>query len=170
MQCKLDNIVILGHSGQPLNDIARQSYEPEGLQTSMVVDEEPEPVPLQTMDTMETDVAETIVELDPKPTKVKSNLLDGERRMNILQQTLEWGHLAPTIPGLPRFLPFTTLLSIEFHPILSCLSDTMPAYPFADNDPFVIEPKNVPNIFFAGNQVMNELRNSALDIIFILFF
>lgn len=99
MQCKLDNIVILGHSGQPLNDIARQSYEPEGLQTSMVVDEEPEPVPLQTMDTMETDVAETIVELDPKPTKVKSNLLDGERRMNILQQTLEWGHLAPTIPG-----------------------------------------------------------------------
>jgi DNA polymerase II small subunit/DNA polymerase delta subunit B len=107
-QFKLDNISILGHSGQPVNDITRQSYENNTTDGSKavvmeeVVETEPElgAVPLQTMDTMETDLAETIIyDLEPKAMKIKSNASDGERRMNILQQTLEWGHLAPTIPG-----------------------------------------------------------------------
>src|SRR5690606_6894879 len=44
-----------------------------------------------------------------------------------LENTLRWGHLAPTAP------------------------DTLACYPFYYEDPFVIE--QCPHVFFAGNQV-----------------
>lgn len=54
------------------------------------------------LDTAESgiDADETIIELEAKPMKIKSDVADGgERRLEILRQTLEWGHLAPTVPG-----------------------------------------------------------------------
>lgn len=135
-QFRLNEIIVAGHAGQPLNDIARQSYQVgdvSSLNGNTVgsdnsPDAEPEPIPLQSMDSMPMDIDETIIDLDQKPTKIRSNLKDGERRLEILQQTLEWGHLAPTVP------------------------DTLPCYPFGDTDPFIIEPNHMPDILFAGNQ------------------
>lgn len=128
----VDDIVIAGHSGQPLNDIARQTFavheEVLGGDLKAIVEEDPQPVPLQSMDSMPMEIDETVVELEPKPMKLKSDLKDGERRIDIFQDTLEWGHLAPTIP------------------------DTMPCYPFVDHDPFIIASNRIPNILFAGNQ------------------
>ena len=102
----VDDIVIAGHSGQPLNDIARQTFavheEVLGGDLKAIVEEDPQPVPLQSMDSMPMEIDETVVELEPKPMKLKSDLKDGERRIDIFQDTLEWGHLAPTIPGKQR--------------------------------------------------------------------
>ncbi|KAK3914976.1 DNA polymerase delta subunit 2 [Frankliniella fusca] len=47
-------------------------------------------------------------------------------RLEILQRTLEWGHLAPSSP------------------------DTLRCYPFSDTDPFII--KELPDVYFVGNQ------------------
>lgn len=47
-------------------------------------------------------------------------------RLEILEKTFIWGHLAPTAP------------------------DTLGAYPFYKNDPFIIE--RCPHVYFAGNQ------------------
>lgn len=46
--------------------------------------------------------------------------------ISVLQQTLEWGHLAPTAP------------------------DTLDCFPYVDDDPFIIDCQ--PDIYFAGNQ------------------
>lgn len=47
-------------------------------------------------------------------------------RLEILERTFTWGHLAPTAP------------------------DTLGAYPFYENDPFII--RKCPHVYFAGNQ------------------
>jgi len=47
-------------------------------------------------------------------------------RLEILANTLEWGHIAPTAP------------------------DTLGCYPYTQNDPFIM--KECPHIYFAGNQ------------------
>ncbi|XP_052262937.1 DNA polymerase delta subunit 2-like isoform X2 [Dreissena polymorpha] len=52
-----------------------------------------------------------------------SSLEDG---LQILDKTLEWGHLAPTAP------------------------DTLGCYPYYDEDPFIL--KECPHILFSGNQ------------------
>lgn len=52
-----------------------------------------------------------------------SDLKDG---LEILDKTLEWGHLAPTAP------------------------DTLGCYPYYDEDPFIL--KECPHILFSGNQ------------------
>ncbi|XP_030839817.1 DNA polymerase delta subunit 2 [Strongylocentrotus purpuratus] len=49
-----------------------------------------------------------------------------EDRLSILEQTLKYGHIAPSAP------------------------DTLACYPFYDQDPFII--KECPAIYFAGNQ------------------
>ena len=49
-----------------------------------------------------------------------------EDRLEIMDLSLRWGHLVPTAP------------------------DTLTTYPFVDHDPFVV--RQVPHIFFAGNQ------------------
>lgn len=46
--------------------------------------------------------------------------------LSVLQQTLEWGHLAPTAP------------------------DTLDCFPYVDDDPFIIDCQ--PDIYFVGNQ------------------
>lgn len=46
-------------------------------------------------------------------------------RLDIMENMLKWGHLAPTAP------------------------DTMRSYPFQNADPFII--KNTPHIFVCGN-------------------
>ncbi|CAF0785638.1 unnamed protein product, partial [Didymodactylos carnosus] len=55
-----------------------------------------------------------------------------DSRLQILENCLSWGVIAPTCP------------------------DTLSCYPYVDNDPFVI--LNTPNIFFAGNQPKFEQR------------
>ncbi|GLG95569.1 DNA polymerase delta small subunit [Gryllus bimaculatus] len=49
-----------------------------------------------------------------------------EDPLTILQQTLEWGHIAPTCP------------------------DTLSGFPYYDEDPFIIT--ECPDVYFAGNQ------------------
>ncbi|KAK9829526.1 hypothetical protein WJX72_006332 [[Myrmecia] bisecta] len=51
---------------------------------------------------------------------------NGEDRLEMLNRMLEWSHLVPTAP------------------------DTLTAYPYSDNDPFIIE--HAPQVLFAGNQ------------------
>lgn len=51
---------------------------------------------------------------------------EGDDALDALGRLLEWGHLVPTAP------------------------DTLAAYPFADNDPFVL--RAAPHVLFAGNQ------------------
>lgn len=53
-------------------------------------------------------------------------------RLDLLSQTLTWRHLAPTAP------------------------DTLTCYPFADDDPFVLQ--QCPHVLFAGNQPAFETR------------
>lgn len=53
-------------------------------------------------------------------------------RLDLLAQTLTWRHLAPTAP------------------------DTLTCYPFADDDPFVMQ--QCPHVMFAGNQPQYETR------------
>ncbi|KAG8337330.1 DNA polymerase delta subunit 2 [Homalodisca vitripennis] len=52
--------------------------------------------------------------------------------VEILQQTLEWGHLAPTSP------------------------DTLPCYPFYERDPFILDAR--PDVYFTGNQQTFQTR------------
>lgn len=75
-QCSLSDRIVLGTSGQPVDDI--------------------------------------------------KSLTDIEDSLTILENTLHWGHLAPTAP------------------------DTLPCYPYYQDDPFVIMER--PDIYFAGNQ------------------
>jgi hypothetical protein len=56
-------------------------------------------------------------------------------RLELLQKTLTWRHLAPTAP------------------------DTLTCYPFADDDPFVMQ--QCPHVMFAGNQPQFETRVMA---------
>jgi DNA polymerase delta subunit 2 len=53
-------------------------------------------------------------------------------RLDLLSKTLTWRHLAPTAP------------------------DTLTCYPFADDDPFVLQ--QTPHILFAANQPQFETR------------
>jgi hypothetical protein len=46
--------------------------------------------------------------------------------LNVLTNTLLWRHMAPTAP------------------------DTLPCYPFAETDPFVIRDEEIPGIYFCG--------------------
>jgi DNA polymerase II small subunit/DNA polymerase delta subunit B len=73
------------------------------------------------------DLEET-VEVDPKPKRLKVDFQSATRRLDILKKTLEWGHICPTAP------------------------DTIPSYPFADRDPYILTKENMPNILFSGNQ------------------
>lgn len=158
-QCKLDNVSILGHSGQPVRDIAQLTAgemfpnldtntaikstvgssggnigAPAELATacptsSTTADEsQNEVMEVSAFDTA-MDLEETVVEIDPKPKRVKVDLQGAQRRLDILKKTLEWGHLCPTAP------------------------DTLPSYPFAERDPYHLCDTNMPNILFAGNQV-----------------
>lgn len=129
-QALIDGVRIVGHAGQPVSDIARQTYSRSAGDSAMELVTAPEEEEI-VLDTTESamDGDETIIELEAKPMKIKSDVVDGgERRIEILRQTLEWGHLAPTVP------------------------DTMPCYPFSDTDPFILDTDNVPQILFAGNQ------------------
>lgn len=56
----------------------------------------------------------------------------GQSRLDLLAQTLTWRHFAPTAP------------------------DTLTCYPFADDDPFVLQ--QAPHVLFAGNQPAFETR------------
>lgn len=53
-------------------------------------------------------------------------------RLDLLAKTLSWRHMAPTAP------------------------DTLTCYPFADEDPFVLQ--QCPHIMFAGNQPAFDTR------------
>ncbi|GAA6020218.1 hypothetical protein JCM10207_004376 [Rhodosporidiobolus poonsookiae] len=52
--------------------------------------------------------------------------LDGEDRLDVAKQTLDWSHIAPTCP------------------------DTLWCYPFTDRDPFILH--QTPHVYFIGNQ------------------
>ncbi len=118
VEIQIDDVVILGHSGQPVNDIARQTFQVVDPSCSMVPhpnagdlshtctaaghivtisEEEPEESH-QINGGIDMELEETVV-FDPKPQKLKVDLRDGNRRMDILRDTLAWGHLCPTIPG-----------------------------------------------------------------------
>lgn len=159
---QLDEATVMGHSGQPVNDIARLTFDPaptlqhklEHQANAMDVVDDPaeagknpcdqsssiaagvtdesqnedDAVPI-VMDTTE-DAEETIIDVDAanKPKRIKADMKNAQRRLEILKSTLQWGHIAPTAP------------------------DTMPVYPFSEDDPLIITPSLLPDIYFAGNQ------------------
>lgn len=160
----LEKVVLLGHSGQPVDDIARQSFP--GVDQTAVSAIHPNTGDLthtcgsvsiaddyaeeseDNNGAIEMELEETVV-FDPKPQKLKVDLHDGERRIGILRDTLAWGHLCPTIPGI---CVLTNTVSMRM--TNDCvLIDTTPCYPYCDTDPFIISPSDIPDILFAGNQV-----------------
>jgi DNA polymerase delta subunit 2 len=155
-QYKLDDVSILGHSGQPVRDISRlthgdmfswptpshEDHKPLSFhatvpaelvsqcpRASEAIDVEDEIGAEDTLMVVDSavDIEETI-EVDPKPRRLKVDFQSSTRRLDILKKTLEWGHLCPTAP------------------------DTIPSYPFADRDPYILTKENMPNILFSGNQ------------------
>ena len=80
-EIKIENRILMGHSGKPVMDISLQTNH---------------------------------------------NLNETEEHLQILGDTLQWAHLAPSTP------------------------DTTPCYPFTDRDPFVI--KTSPHVLFSGNE------------------
>lgn len=81
-QAVFDGIRILGHSGQPLADIDRQTAS-EPAQGSMVIDDG-------------TDVEPSITEENEE----SSSHLVSTRLISILESTIRWGHISPTSPGI----------------------------------------------------------------------
>jgi DNA polymerase II small subunit/DNA polymerase delta subunit B len=152
-QYTLDQVSILGHSGQPVRDISRLtngdmytwptpqhgSHQPPSFHASVPVTESQTTSSAndaeEEADTENTPVVvdsavdlEETVEVDPKPKRLKVDFQSATRRLDILKKTLEWGHICPTAP------------------------DTIPSYPFADRDPYILTKENMPNILFSGNQ------------------
>ncbi|KAG0661844.1 hypothetical protein C6P46_003735 [Rhodotorula mucilaginosa] len=58
--------------------------------------------------------------------------LEGDDRLGVAMQTLEWSHIAPTCP------------------------DTLWCFPFTDRDPFILH--QTPHVYFVGNQPRFETR------------
>jgi hypothetical protein len=73
--------------------------------------------------------------------------------IDILSDSFLWGHLCPTAPGLSSLLICSLTLPTR-------LADTIPAFPFTEEDPFIIsppEPQQQQNtqpatLLFCGNQ------------------
>ena len=106
-------IVLTGHSGAPVADIARQtSYLPEdGCEGGgMQVDPSAEATEEDTEAAIKTKVE--------RATK---------HHLQILLNTLRWGHLAPTAP------------------------DSLPSYPFESKDPFILPQDHAPHVVFSGS-------------------
>ena len=103
-EAKVDGVHVMGHAGQPVDDIARQTIRVDGVPESVTAEQRAE---------VET-----------------AGGVQGDEPLNILRNTLRWGHLCPTAP------------------------DTLPCYPFTDHDPFVIghDTATPLTVLFAGNQ------------------
>ncbi|ORX57896.1 hypothetical protein BCR36DRAFT_580462 [Piromyces finnis] len=108
--CDIDNLSILGTSGQNINDILRY--------TDIKVDEDDEE--------QEKDIKAEEDKMSVDENEKEMNDSVKEEPIDMAERTLKWQHLVPTAP------------------------DTLPSYPFKDNDPFVIE--SLPNVYFIGNQ------------------
>lgn len=168
-QYRLDGVSVLGHSGQPVRDIARLTHgdmfkwatphhgehrrpgtsasdaTPAELSTACPTaaapeteeaDGEPADTPMVVDDAVDE---ETTVDVDPKPKRLKVDFQSATRRLDILKKTLEWGHLCPTAP------------------------DTIPSYPFADRDPYILTDHNMPQVLYAGNQVRCDVVSPLLS-------
>lgn len=64
--------------------------------------------------------------------------------LRALVQTLHWGHLCPSAPGIMILFKMLSTLNVSH-------VDSLASYPFKDDDPFIIPI--APSIYFAGNQV-----------------
>lgn len=103
----LQNISIIGSSGQPIDDIYKYNI-------SEIEDSESE-------------------------TGLKQVTTSPYSRLETLESSLRWQHIAPTAP------------------------DTLACYPFVDNDPFII--KNTPHVYFVANQSKFETKiSTGIDI------
>jgi len=108
--CDVDGVRVLGTSGQPLDDMQRSASERARNPPTTRLRHAPSPRAYE-----------------PR-TRATHRYLPGDERMQTLQRSLEFQHLAPTAP------------------------DTLGCYPFAEksSDPFVMS--ECPHIYFAGNQ------------------
>lgn len=113
-ECKVDSVTVLGHSGQPIADIARQTYDAPVVSTNGKLDSTSATANSATDESQSESVQtsselEEVIEIDPKPKRMKVDLKNGQRRLEILERTLEWGYICPTAPGKKKFL-----LSLKF--------------------------------------------------------
>lgn len=95
----LDGISLLGHSGAPVADIARQ--------------------------TQPTDDAMQVAEGEGD--EAARARKQARHQLEILHNSVRWGHLAPTAP------------------------DSLPCHPFVDEDPFILSHTAMPHLVFSGN-------------------
>jgi DNA polymerase II small subunit/DNA polymerase delta subunit B len=117
-ECQLDKVLIFGHSGQPVRDIARQSFELGSTQAAGQEEEE-EQAEVQISSTEEEsgeadmEIEDSLV-VDKKATKMSSDMANVQRRLQILRRTLAWGHLCPTLPG-KYFVIFYLVFNMHIH-------------------------------------------------------
>lgn len=157
------SVVLLGHAGQALSDIARQTCFPGAnnshLTRSNAVTEEDEDVTMQVKldmhDDDDDDAEAMLVEESEEPAKLDVDLADANSRLQILQRTLLWGHLCPTMPGnrTKSVLHFQVLTNV----LIDKRTDTNPCYPCTHDDPFIIKAQNIPDLLYAGNQVRKAI-------------
>ena len=79
-------------------------------------------------------------------------------------QNISYPILSPTTTlALALATPHTccSLLLVAARFSLLVAPDTLPAYPFQDTDPFLIQPETLPHIYFAGNQVSAGMQNAV---------
>lgn len=127
----IDGVAITGDSGQPVRDVARQTFE-LGNVRAISKEEEEQEIRITSIEEDEGETAaedEGVEQSNANPVKLASDVTDPTRRLVLMERLLSWGHLAPSFP------------------------DTAPCYPFCDEDPFVLLPATrVPQLYFAGNQ------------------
>lgn len=108
-EANFDGIKVLGHSGQPVTDIARQRLEQVETADVVVTETETENVATTitttaaaaTSSTDDTNTAMdvTVTSLQSETAAAASSSILKDNSLDILQDTLQWGHISPTCPG-----------------------------------------------------------------------
>eukprot|EP01039_Chlorochromonas_danica_P007283 gene7283-8060_t len=128
----IDGVAITGDSGQPVRDVARQTFELGNVRAISKEEEGEQEIRITSTEEDEGETAaedEGVEQSNAGPVKLASDVTDPTRRLVLMEHLLSWGHLAPSFP------------------------DTAPCYPFSGEDPFVLLPATrVPRLYFAGNQ------------------
>ena len=127
-ECEIGRVRLLGHSGQPIDDICRFTTSRSLLPATLDASTSTALAPTGSQEDASSGAGESAVMSDGATGNTKDTTLmpgvkeqgapDGIVRARLLANTCMWRHLAPTAP------------------------DTLASYPFSEMDPFVMESED----------------------------